>query len=90
MGSNRRRRIGAGVVALATAGALAACGSSSSSSSTTSTTGAASGPGKGKPAVTMGDKNFTEEFVLAQLYAQALRAKGFTVNLKEGLGSTEL
>jgi osmoprotectant transport system substrate-binding protein len=91
MRSNRRRRLGAGALALATAGALAACGSSSSSSSSaTITAGTASGPGQGKPAVTMGDKNFTEEFVLAQLYAQALRAKGFTVSLKEGLGSTEL
>ncbi|MGH2868568.1 MAG: glycine betaine ABC transporter substrate-binding protein [Solirubrobacteraceae bacterium] len=38
----------------------------------------------------MGDKNFTEEFILGDLYAQALRAKGFTVNLKPNIGSSEL
>ena len=47
-------------------------------------------PGKGKPPITIGDKNFTEEFVLGDLYAQALRAKGFTVNLKPNIGSSEL
>jgi osmoprotectant transport system substrate-binding protein len=38
----------------------------------------------------MGDKNFTEEYVLGDLYADALRAKGFTVNLKPNIGSSEL
>jgi osmoprotectant transport system substrate-binding protein len=38
----------------------------------------------------MGDKNFTEEFILGDLYAQALRGKGFTVNLKPNIGSSEL
>ena len=76
---------------------LAACGSSSkssssSSSSTTATSSgaAASGPGAGKPAVTLADKNFAEENILGQLYAQALRAKGFKVTLKSEVGSTEL
>src|SRR5689334_3031389 len=32
-------------------------------------------PGAGKPAVTLATKNFTEEFVLGQLYKQALEAK---------------
>ncbi len=35
-------------------------------------------PGTGKPAVTMGDKDFAEEFLLGQLYSQALKAKGYT------------
>jgi osmoprotectant transport system substrate-binding protein len=47
-------------------------------------------PGAGKPAVTIGTKDFTEEFVLGQLYAQALQAKGFKVNLKENIGATEI
>jgi osmoprotectant transport system substrate-binding protein len=47
-------------------------------------------PGDGKPAVTIGTKDFTEEFVLGNLYAQALEAKGFQVNLKENIGSTEI
>ena len=44
-------------------------------------------PGTGKPAVTLGDKNFTEQFVLGQLYKQALEAKGYTVNLKANIGA---
>jgi osmoprotectant transport system substrate-binding protein len=72
---------------------LAACGSSSSSSSTSSSSSssAPSGqPGKGKPAVTLGDKNFTEEYTLGELYKQALEAKGFTINLKSNIGSSEI
>jgi osmoprotectant transport system substrate-binding protein len=92
-------------VALAalTAAVLAACGSSSSSSSsaTTSTntataatsanpTAAATGPGVGKPPVTIGDKNFTEEYILGSLYAQALAAKGYKVTVKGNIGSSEI
>jgi osmoprotectant transport system substrate-binding protein len=51
---------------------------------------AASQPGKGKPAVTLGDKNFPEENILGDLYQQALQAKGYTVKLKPNLGSTEI
>ena len=38
----------------------------------------------------LGDKNFTEEFVVGDLYAAALRAKGYTVVLKPNIGSSEL
>jgi osmoprotectant transport system substrate-binding protein len=47
-------------------------------------------PGEGKPGVTIGTKDFTEEFVLGNLYAQALKAKGYKVNLKENIGATEI
>jgi osmoprotectant transport system substrate-binding protein len=47
-------------------------------------------PGAGKPGVTIGTKDFTEEFVLGNLYAQALEAKGYKVTLKENIGSTEI
>src|SRR3954463_6914635 len=47
-------------------------------------------PGAGKPAVTIGTKDFTEEFVLGQLYRQALQAKGYKVNYKENIGATEI
>jgi osmoprotectant transport system substrate-binding protein len=40
--------------------------------------------------VVIGTKNFPEEFILGQLYKQALEAKGFTVSYKENIGSTEL
>jgi osmoprotectant transport system substrate-binding protein len=78
-------------VALAIAVAVAACGSSNDNkSSNTQTTGASAQPGKGKPAVTIGAKNFTEQFVLGQLYTQALKAKGYTVTLKQNIGSSEI
>jgi osmoprotectant transport system substrate-binding protein len=42
------------------------------------------------PTITVGTKNFTEAFVLGQLYKQALEAKGFKVAYKENIGSSEL
>jgi osmoprotectant transport system substrate-binding protein len=80
------------IASLGAAIALAACGggSSSSSSGTTSGTSSAAGPGHGKPAVTIGDKNFTEEFILGELYAQALRAKGYDISVKKNIGSSEI
>jgi osmoprotectant transport system substrate-binding protein len=103
-GWGRLRTLGAsaaGVFATAALSAgLAACGSSSSTSSsasssatsatTTAPAPAGSGPGVGKPAVTIGDKNFAEENILGALYAQALEAKGYKVNLKDNVGSSEL
>jgi osmoprotectant transport system substrate-binding protein len=47
-------------------------------------------PGEGKPTVTIGTKDFTEEFILGELYTQALEAKGYTVDLKSNIGSTEI
>jgi osmoprotectant transport system substrate-binding protein len=78
------------MVALLVAALVAAgCGSSNGGGGGG---GAASGgqPGKGKPTVTIGTKDFTEEFVLGQLYKQALEAKGYTVNLKSNIGATEI
>lgn len=40
--------------------------------------------------IIMGAKNFTEQYVLGQLYTQALQAKGMTVTYKENIGSTEI
>jgi osmoprotectant transport system substrate-binding protein len=45
------------------------------------------GPG---PAITIGTKNFPEQFVLGELYKQALEANGFRVNLKSDIGSSEI
>src|ERR671931_2710691 len=74
--------------------ALAACGGdddNGGTSSAASTSAAAPAqPGKGKPPVTIGTKDFPEEFVLGELYKQALEAKGYTVNLKKNIGSTEI
>jgi osmoprotectant transport system substrate-binding protein len=40
--------------------------------------------------VIMGSKNFTEEYILGELYTQALKAKGFDVNYKQSIGATEI
>ncbi len=92
----RTRRLLASLLAAALAVAVAACGSGGGGNSSTSGGGSSTGaapsgkPGAGKPAVTLGAKNFTEQFVLGQLYKQALEAKGFKVNLKNNIGSTEI
>ena len=97
MRGTMRRLIVWSLLAATMAFAVAACGSddnnSSSSSSTpaTSTSAAAPAqPGKGKPPVTIGTKDFTEEFILGELYKGALEAKGYTVNLKKNIGATEI
>jgi osmoprotectant transport system substrate-binding protein len=43
-----------------------------------------------KPTIVLGTKNFTEEYILGQLYGQALQAKGFKVVYKGSFGSSEL
>src|SRR3954452_24351681 len=79
----------AALIAAAMALSLAACGSSNDNSSSGSSTPSGQ-PGKGKPGIVLGDKNFTEQFILGELYAQALRAKGFTVKIKPNIGSSEI
>jgi osmoprotectant transport system substrate-binding protein len=45
---------------------------------------------KAGPTIIIGTKNFAEEFILGQLYKQALEAKGFKVSYKENIGATEI
>jgi osmoprotectant transport system substrate-binding protein len=47
-------------------------------------------PGKGKPTITLGDKNFSEENLIGDLYQLALQAKGYTVVLKANIGASEV
>jgi osmoprotectant transport system substrate-binding protein len=61
----------------ASAAALLGC------SQTTGSTGA-------KPTITMGSTNFSEQLVVAELYAQALEAAGYTITRKFNLGSREI
>src|SRR6476661_7882407 len=51
---------------------------------------AARGGAAAKPTLVIGTKNFTEQYVLGQLYAQALQAKGYKVTVKQDIGSSEL
>ena len=47
-------------------------------------------PASEAPVVRLGTKDFSEQFILGELYAQALRAKGFEVELKADIGSSEI
>ena len=75
---------------------LAACSSSSSSSTggTGSTGGSSSSSGSSNVgngrSVTLGTKNFTEEFIVGALYQLALQAKGYKVVYKPNIGATEV
>jgi osmoprotectant transport system substrate-binding protein len=55
---------------------------------TATTTTTVSLPGAGRPPVTIGDENTPEQFVLGQLYYQALKAEGFPVSLNQSIGPT--
>jgi glycine betaine/choline ABC-type transport system substrate-binding protein len=84
------------VATLVLAIAVAACGSSSSSSSnTSSSSGSSSSKGtlitknsanSGK-SVTIGTKNFPEQYILGEILKQGLEAAGYTVSNKGSLGS---
>lgn len=60
------------------------------SSTGTGTSATRTLPGTGKPSVTIGDKNYTEQFVLGELYRQGLEAEGFTVELTQNIGPTDV
>jgi osmoprotectant transport system substrate-binding protein len=81
-----RHHISVSAILLLLALGAAGCGGSSGGAGTT----IAKGPGAGKPPITFGTKNFPEQFLLGELYTQALRAKGFRVNLKSDVGATEI
>jgi osmoprotectant transport system substrate-binding protein len=56
-----------------------------------SDTPAAKTDGRPAPApLRIGTKNFAEQFLLGELYKQALEAKGFPVELKQNIGSSEI
>jgi len=82
------------VALLATALGLAACGSNDDESKNDSSTTTASSdqiksdPANGDtPTLTIGSKNFTEQIVLGEIYAQALEAAGYKVKTDLNLGS---
>jgi osmoprotectant transport system substrate-binding protein len=81
-----------GLASLVLVFGIAACGDDDSDGSGdgTQTSGSGEQPGKGKPPVTIGSKDFTEQFLLGELYTQALKAKGYSVTLKRNIGSTEI
>ncbi len=72
---------------------LAACGDDNKSSdSSTSPSGKAikSNPDNANTNITVGSKNFTEQFILGEIYAQALQAAGYKVKKDLNLGSEQI
>jgi glycine betaine/choline ABC-type transport system substrate-binding protein/ABC-type proline/glycine betaine transport system permease subunit len=94
------------LLSLVLAFGLAACGSDDDNTSasggtdsgaTTATTPAAdskvitaNAENGSKPTITIGSKNFTEEFILGEIYAQALQAAGYKVKKQLNLGSEQI
>jgi glycine betaine/choline ABC-type transport system substrate-binding protein len=84
------------IAALALAIVASACGSDDKSDSgSSSSSGGKQAAIKKDPAnagksLTIGSKNFDEQFILGQIYAQALEAAGFKVDTKLNLGSEQI
>jgi osmoprotectant transport system substrate-binding protein len=72
------------VVLVLTLLVAAGCGGGSNKPNTATAGGDAPAP------LVIGTKNFAEQFLLGELYKQALEAKGFPVELKENIGSSEI
>jgi glycine betaine/choline ABC-type transport system substrate-binding protein len=91
-GHSRTRATFALIAALVLALGVAACGGSSDDNDTgTSGDNSAnlikSNPDNSGIQLTVGSKNFTEEYILGNIYAQALKAAGYDVDTNLNLGS---
>jgi glycine betaine/choline ABC-type transport system substrate-binding protein len=91
----RLRALLALFAALALALTAAACGDDSSSDSTSSAadTGAnliQENPDNNAVKLTVGSKNFTEQYILGEIYAQALEAAGYDVSTDLNLGDEQV
>ena len=88
----RLRTALAALLALALTLGVTACGSSSNSSSSSEEGGEGgativSNPENGKVSLTIGSKNFPEQEILGEIYAQALAAAGYKAKSDLNLGS---
>lgn len=88
----RMRVLLAALAALALTLGVAACGGSGDSTTSGSTAGGEAGaiqsnPENGKVSLTIGSKNFPEQEILGEIYAQALTAAGYKVKSALNLGS---
>ena len=99
--TTRLRALLALLSTLVLAVALAACGDDSSSDSTSSSstdsssgqssdTAIADNPENNGVKLTIGSKNFTEQFILGEIYSQALEAAGYDVSTDLNLGSEQV
>jgi osmoprotectant transport system substrate-binding protein len=86
-----RRLMGLLLVMSALMTSAAGCGGDDDDEAAGDTTTAAeTQEATGGEQIVLGTKDFTEEFILGELYKQALEAKGFEVQLKSNIGSTEI
>ena len=67
---------------------VAGCGDEPRRAATPTPTPTATADPRGK--VVLATKNFTEQYVLGHIYAEALKARGFDIELKENVGSSEI
>ncbi len=83
--------VAAVLLALALTLGVAACGSSDDDSTSTESSGdggaIVSSPDNAKVSLTIGSKNFPEQEILGEIYAQALAAAGYKVKTDLNLGS---
>jgi glycine betaine/choline ABC-type transport system substrate-binding protein len=91
-GNSRLRAAFAFVAALVIALGIAACGGGDDNNDTGTSGSNSANLIKSNPAnngiqLTVGSKNFTEEFILGNIYAQALQAAGYDVKTNLNLGS---
>ena len=81
---NKTKMIRAVTLLLGLLFAVAACGNVSGGS------GDSGSGGGGGPTITIGSKNFTEQYILGNMYADALENAGFNVERKLNLGSEQI
>jgi osmoprotectant transport system substrate-binding protein len=82
----RLRAVGLAVLATLAVG-VGACGGGGDAAPPAKT---ATAPPPAQTPVRIGTKDFTEQYILGELYSQALEAKGFDVKLKRNVGSSEI
>jgi len=96
--TSTHRRILAALAAMCLTFGLAACGEDDSADTGSSgETPAAEGKviqrdaaNASKETITVGSKNFTEQYILGEVYAQTLEAQGFKVKRRLNLGSEQV
>jgi glycine betaine/choline ABC-type transport system substrate-binding protein len=93
---NHLRAVFALLAAFVLAFGIAACGDDDDDGGDSTTGGEASGeliesnPDNAGTTITVGSKNFTEQYVLGEIYAQSLEAAGYAVEKDLNLGSEQV
>jgi osmoprotectant transport system substrate-binding protein len=80
---SRLRRVAAAVASLLAVVVLASCGE-------VQNTNASEQPAGAKLRLTLATKNFTESFVMSEMYKQALEFNGFNIIIRKNVGGTEI